>query len=765
MTSPPTTLTADHLAAEIRRLGLLERPGDLDNLARAAGTATALVGQLVESGALTPFQAECLLAGRGDRLVLRQYVLLEQVGAGGMGQVFRARHRVLGRIDAIKVIRPDCVHGDEAVRRFRQEAQLAARCAHPNLVPVYDADTVDGTHFLAMEYVPGTDLHRLVRRDGPVSWPRACEYVRQAALGLHHAHERGLIHRDVKPGNLVLAAGRVRVLDLGLARLREPRADGDDPLTASHLLLGTPDFLPPEQFRDPRTVDPRSDVYALGCTLYFLLTGRPPFAGGSGPEKLLRHQSERPPALGDACPGLPPEVAQLVTQMLDKDPGRRPATAAAVADRLAPFAAATDTATEPTSVADTGIAPSYVPRLPDPTPVLTLPSRRRFRWRLPAAAAVVVLAVGLGVRFWPQRTPEANGPGPPAGGADRPSFEPAAVPTVARQWALRHRQQTEPRAGYAVAFVPSGRSLVLVSGDSTEPMNPAEVRVWDVAGNAERWKDTVATNAHCLSLAPDGERFAVGTGDWKASVGGQVSVWEVETRARRDFAAHPTGVLSLAYAPTGARLVSGGRDGRLRVWDMTGAEGPPRLADRDGHAGGVTALAFHPMGELLASGGADGVVKLWGGELWDQPEVLPGGAAGPVRGLAFADGGRRLVAAVESGPTGMAELRFWNVADRQAAGTVPVAHGTPGHPFLGLHRAADDRTLFVCGEGPDRAGMVWLIDAVTRQDLGFVRAADEPRPITSYIRVYAVATSADGRHLATTGADASLNLWAPGGRK
>lgn len=749
-------MIADHLLAEVRRLGLLERPTDLDELAHVDGSATDLAGRLVASGLLTPFQTEYLLAGRGDRLVLRQYVLLDRIGAGGMGEVFKARHRVLGRIDAVKVIRPDRLHGDDAVRRFRQEARLAARCAHPNLVPVYDADEVDGVHFLAMEYVPGTDLHRLVRRDGPLPWQRACEYIRQAALGLHHAHEQGLIHRDVKPANLVLAAGRVRVLDLGLARLREPPPASDDaPDTASHLLLGTPDFLPPEQFRDPRAVDPRSDVYALGCALYFLLTGRPPFAGGSGPEKLLRHQAEHPRALTDLCPGLATGLARLVEEMLAKEPAGRPPTAAAVADRLAPFAAAADPITAADSVADTGVAPSFVPGLPDRTPVLTPPRRRRVRWWLPAAAAGVVVVVGLAVALWP---PREEGPGTPPVEPDRPGV--TALEPVARRWALRHRQPTEPRAGYAVAFVPSGRFLVLVSGDSTEPANPADVRVWDVAANAERWKDAVGSNARSLAVAPGGARFAVGTGDWTESLGGQVTVWEVEARARRDFVAHSAGVLSLVYT-SDTRLVSGGRDGRLRVWDMTGPDRPPRLADRDAHAGGVTALAFDPSGALLASGGADGVVKLWGGEPWDRPEVLPGGPAGPVRGLAFADNGRILVAAVERGSTGVAELRFWTVADRTAAGTVRVAHGTAGHPFLGMSRAADDRTLFVCGEVPDGAGVVWLIDAVTRQEVGFLRAADEPRPITSYTRVYAAATSADGRHLATIGADASLNLWVP----
>ena len=266
----PAVSTAAELLAEVRRLGLVERAKRLEAFEQAEGSANDLAARLVAASLLTGFQADALLAGNGAGLVLKQYVLLDHVGAGGMGEVFRARHKVLGRIDAVKRIRAGRLAGPDAARRFRQEARLAARCSHPNLVTVYDADEADGQPFLAMEYVPGTDLHRLVRERGALDPGEACECVRQAALGLHHAHEQGLIHRDVKPANLLLAPGRVRVTDLGLARAAEIDPD-EAPATESGVTLGTPDFLAPEQCTSTRTltaapISTRSDARCTSCS-------------------------------------------------------------------------------------------------------------------------------------------------------------------------------------------------------------------------------------------------------------------------------------------------------------------------------------------------------------------------------------------------------------------------------------------------------------------------------------------------------------------
>jgi serine/threonine-protein kinase len=307
----------------------------------------ALARELIQRDWLTPFQANQLLQGRGDKLVLGQYVLLERLGEGGMGQVFKARHSGLGRTVALKLVRKDRLANPDAVRRFYREIQVAARLCHPNVVQSFDADEVDGSYFYIMEYVPGTDLARLVKKQGPLSVADATEYVRQAAVGLQHAHEAGLVHRDIKPGNLLLttrsgAAGRppepvIKVLDMGLARLHQPQegADSSGDLTREGVIMGTIDYIAPEQARNAHLVDIRGDLYSLGCTFFFLLSGRPPFPGRNNTEKLLKHQLEPPPSLSQFRTDVPPAVAGVIGRLLAKRPDDRFETPADLAEALA----------------------------------------------------------------------------------------------------------------------------------------------------------------------------------------------------------------------------------------------------------------------------------------------------------------------------------------------------------------------------------------------------------------------------------------------
>jgi serine/threonine-protein kinase len=320
--------------------------GQVDVLARDLlpnfTDARALARELIRREWLSPYQINQLFLGRGHELVLGPYVLLERLGEGGMGQVFKGRHRKLNRVAALKVIRRDRLGNPEAIRRFYREVQAVSALSHPNIVRAYDADEVGGTHYLAMEYVDGLDLGKLVKKGGPLAVTQACEYIRQAALGLQHAFEMGLVHRDIKPSNLVVqgagskseAPPLVKILDMGLARVSGVLADSNASLTQTHSMLGTPDFIAPEQARNARDADIRSDLYSLGCTFHFVLTGQVPFPTEAAMEKLLKHYLEEPPRVEAMRSDVPPAVGQVVRRLMAKDPGQRYQVPAELADSL-----------------------------------------------------------------------------------------------------------------------------------------------------------------------------------------------------------------------------------------------------------------------------------------------------------------------------------------------------------------------------------------------------------------------------------------------
>src|SRR5262245_9884976 len=296
-----------------------------------------LTRHLVDRKWLTTFQAEELLAGRGAGLIMGEYRLLEPLGGGGMGRVFKAWHRLMRRVVALKVMRPDLLAQPEAVERFRREIHVAAQLSHPHIVTAHDAIQVGHRHCLVMEYCPGTTLADLVRQGGALPVGQACGYVLQTTRGLQHAHERGLIHRDIKPENLLLSNSVVKILDFGLARFRDPLSP-ESKLTRLGTVMGTPDFMAPEQAQGLRTADARSDIYSLGCTLYFLIAGRVPFVGGTVAEKLLRQQVEEPTPLRGLRADVPESAEAVVGRLMAKDPARRFQTAAELAAALKPLA-------------------------------------------------------------------------------------------------------------------------------------------------------------------------------------------------------------------------------------------------------------------------------------------------------------------------------------------------------------------------------------------------------------------------------------------
>lgn len=336
-----TKLSAESFIACVRNSGLISD----DQLERVVGEIGAadtesLAEELVRRGALTRWQCDKLLQGRHKGFTLGKYRLLSLLGKGGMSAVYLAEHKLMRRRCAIKVLPSKRVNDSSYLGRFHREAQAVASLDHPNIVRAYDVDhEKDGEHdihFLVMEYVEGRSLHEVVQQDGVIGFLQAADYIRQAAEGLAYAHQAGLIHRDIKPGNLLLDPnGVVRILDLGLALVSGQ--DDDHSLTVAHdeKVLGTADYLAPEQALDSHKVDARADIYSLGCTLYFLLTGSPPFTEGTLAQRLMAHQTKAAPPLSAKRPDTPNGLAAIAVKMMAKRPEDRYQTAKEVAEVLA----------------------------------------------------------------------------------------------------------------------------------------------------------------------------------------------------------------------------------------------------------------------------------------------------------------------------------------------------------------------------------------------------------------------------------------------
>ncbi len=448
-----------------------------------AADSAALLQELTRRGLLTQWQVDGLRAGRVD-FNLGKYRLLEPLGQGGMGTVYRAMHVALQRPVAVKTLVSKMLKDPGAVARFHREIQAIAALDHPNIVAAYDADCVGDTNFLVMEIVAGEDLDRLVKRSGSLPLGEACEYVRQAALGLQHAHERGLAHRDIKPSNLLLTRTAegvplIKLLDLGLARFAV--ASGDDGLTQTGQIMGTPDYIAPEQAHNSKNADIRSDIFSLGCTLYRLVTNRLPFPGENLMEKLLARVQRDAPPLSSLRAEVPAALTAVVARMLARDPAARYQTPADVAQALTPFVRVSHTAPLAKVVASPSAGPAVVLPVagsPETRPQLagqmleaiaghaplaqagaiSLPpvagrarsaARRPYRWRVVAATLGVLLAVAVmiaGASVWQGRRmatlivdwPEAER----TGGALKIDGVSFAVPA---QGELRFRRAAGPR--------------------------------------------------------------------------------------------------------------------------------------------------------------------------------------------------------------------------------------------------------------------------------------------------------------------------------
>jgi serine/threonine protein kinase len=309
--------------------------------------AQALADHLIKTGKLSRFQAQKLLSGTALGLVLGPFEVVAPIGRGGMGRVYLARDTRSGQLVALKVLPPRRARKEERLRdRFLREMSMALRFAHPHLAQTLDVGFHRGVYYMAMEFIPGQTLSRLVSEHGPLAVPRAARLFAEVASALEYAHGEGLIHRDLKPSNIMVTPNdHAKMLDLGLALILGEELGPREVVGGRGYVVGSMDYIAPEQTADATNVDARSDIYGLGCTLYYALAGRPPFPGGSSREKIQAHRTEEPPALRQLRPDLPPGFVTLVRTMMAKDPAARFPSAAGLREAL--LAWATETAVLP----------------------------------------------------------------------------------------------------------------------------------------------------------------------------------------------------------------------------------------------------------------------------------------------------------------------------------------------------------------------------------------------------------------------------------
>ncbi|VTT97758.1 serine threonine protein kinase : Serine/threonine protein kinase OS=Rhodopirellula europaea 6C GN=RE6C_01857 PE=3 SV=1: Pkinase [Gemmataceae bacterium] len=341
--SPPAAISREKFLASVRAANLF--PPMLlakveASVPAAAASAADAARALIAAGHLTRFQAERLLAGRSDGFHLGPYVILDQVGRGPMGRVYKARHQTMNRPVAVKVLAANLTDTPAARQAIQSEVRAAAQLNHPNIVTAYDANEINNRFYLVLELVDGPNLETLIKERGPLPVSEACELLWQAAAGLEHAHARKMLHKDLKPTNLLVSRPSktapellLKIADFGVAKF-SPTNEALAQTPSPGSWLGTADYTAPEQTNHPQHADKAADLYSLGAVGYFLLTGQPPFPGGTVDEKARRHLWEEPARLELVRPDTPPALAALLHQMLAKNPAHRPGSAAEVVARI-----------------------------------------------------------------------------------------------------------------------------------------------------------------------------------------------------------------------------------------------------------------------------------------------------------------------------------------------------------------------------------------------------------------------------------------------
>ena len=692
---------------------------------------------LIEHGLLTNFQAKNLLRGKYKGFVLGKYRVLEQLGCGGSGSVYLCNHMYMRRRVAVKVLPADRIEDSTFLRRFYREARASAMVDHPNIVRAHDMDQEGHLYFLVMEFVDGKSLYDIVQKHGPLDVTRAAHYIRQAAQGLEYLHEIGLVHRDIKPSNLLLdRQGTVKILDLGLARFgRDPK----DELTKhfeSQSILGTADYLSPEQGRNSHEVDIRSDIYSLGATFYYLLAGVPPFDGGSLTQKLIQHQMSEPKPIRDLRSEVPEEMAELIARMMAKDPANRPQTPTEVIQALDPW---TETPIDPPSEDE---MPHLSPAALSDETLEWGPPKNDYRQRPPSSGdsgrrlrgshSSVETRPPSSVSAWSSgelsvavgddpRSGSLSGSGvgsgqrlvaAPSSGAEvatsptRRSLPPGLVetdcdfvptritpaepgqddrPATVLDRLARHRWLI--LGGVGVVFVSTLLGFILTQsvkkganvGSITEAIAaepPNDPAISDEGGYDQ------------VSGRPAWTGFDASTDHTKNDPVGQVRLVLTEQ----------SGLQAVAVSPDGRWLLTAAEDGVARLWDARTGKLARQLA---GHKGAVTYVAFSPDGSRAATCGVDKSVCVWDVQTGRQVVRFTGHSK-PVRTVEFTRDGQLVISAGDDGTA-----RLWHIQTRRHLKTYTGHRG----PVLAI--AASPADLRVVSAGADHTVQMWSLGETT----------------------------------------------------
>lgn len=726
-------------------------------------TPQELARVLIERGLLTSFQAELLLQGKWKNFIIAEkYRLLEHIGSGGMGRVYLCEHLAMRRRVAIKVLPTDKATSASNLQRFRREARAAAALDHPNIVRAYDIDSTNNLLYIVMEYVDGTNLHELVEKFGPLPVVRAAHYIAQTALGLQHAHEAGLIHRDIKPANLLLdRSGTIKILDLGLARFQH---DTRDALTAQHdrgAILGTADFLAPEQAVNSTAVDIRADIYSLGLTFYFLLTGKIPFADLPLTEKLIAQQTRPPQPLSQLRPELPAALLAVIDRMLAKRPEQRYQQPSEVAQALLPW---TSQPIEPPpahemptrSARSRGLSGL---RQPQPTAVVTSSSSR-----VPtvSAAGVSGNAYPVTQKIDSSASPSASqfkgarpkvvaastpaGPGTPASG----SAKPAQPITPNRPLSLRILRYTV--AGLSLAVIAYlGIFVIPAEYSDLQKSLDSRKKLEELAKQQPPPPPPPPPPAPPPPPPPPGSKLSCVLHEIKANekldrisysnklkrfvtaglVPSVAVVWDAESRQPLAQFPHPAGVRFVDWHPKGLpQFVTACNDGGVRIFDV---EKNVKLREWTEDKNDCLVAVYSPAGLLIAAGGRDQVVHVW--------EIESGKArchlkqhTDTINGIAWLPDGKRLISSAYD-----RTALLWDVSQQR------VLEVFSHEQSVMTHAVSRDGKLLATGESSGKINL-WKIEPrellFTNHDLKNM--------------IWFVAFSSDSRRLAAAGVEKKI---------